>query len=105
MKKFLKNNLKIVIILGVIIAVAFTGFVFAFADQENELEFCDHEYTVTAFSGGVATICCSECGDTDTLVFAEYLNSRDCEELDMNHDGIVNAQDYAILIRNFSKQG
>ena len=105
MKKFLKNNLKIVIILGVIIAVVLTGFVFAFADQENELEFCDHEYTVTAFSNGVATICCSECGDTDTLVFAEHLNSRDCEELDMNHDGIVNAKDYAYLINNFTDNG
>ena len=104
MKKLLKNNLKIVIILGVIIAVVFTGFVFAFADQENELEFCDHEYSVTAFEteSGTATLVCDECGDTIYDKFSDHVNERGYEPLDMNNDGIVNGKDFAYMMHNYT---
>ena len=94
MKKF-----KIIACLALITAVICTGFVLAFADQENNFDVCDHTYTVTSFEDGVATLTCTECGDTDTEVFADHLNDTDCEELDMNSDGIVNGKDYAYLIQ------
>ena len=103
MKKLLKNNLKIVIILAVIIAVVLTGFVFALADQENELEFCDHEYSVTAFDSesGIATLVCQECGETVHERFIDHVNEKDYEPLDMNNDGYVNAKDFAYMMHNF----
>ena len=96
------KKVRTLLSLALVASVIFTGMFIALADQENELEFCDHEYTVTAFANGVATLECDECGDTVTMTFADYLNSRNCEELDMNSDGIVNAKDYAILIQTYS---
>ncbi len=88
------KKIKIIVSVSVIIAIICTGtsIVFAFADQENELEFCDHDYTILGFENGIATAYCFDCGSTEYLEFEDYINSEDCEELDMNSDGIVNAR-------------
>ena len=99
MKKF-----KLIISISIVIAVICTGFIIAFADQENELEFCDHEYEVSAFDHGVVTFECTECGDTVTDNFSDHITERGYEALDMNNDGIVNGKDYAYLMRYYQVQ-
>lgn len=47
----------------------------------------------------VPMLTCTKCGETDEEAFAEHLNDTDCEELDINSDGIVNGKDYAYLIQ------
>lgn len=65
-----------------------------------------HQYAITAFDSGTATISCSVCGKTYTAVFAEHINAVTGDTgydavLDVNHDGVINARDYALLIKMF----
>ncbi len=60
-----------------------------------------HSYTITDFQNGTAIFSCA-CGDGYGTLFSDYLNSREDEALDVNHDGIVNAKDYAILLKQFN---
>jgi hypothetical protein len=95
------KKIKIIICLALAVAVICTGLVLAFADQENELEFCDHEYEITAFNDGVATFECTECGDTYTDAFADHINEEGYESLDVVPDGIINAKDFSYLMKNY----
>lgn len=66
-----------------------------------------HSYAVTAFTDdGVATIACTVCGDSREVRFVDCLNAQTGDAnyeplLDVNHDGYINARDYAILDSRF----
>ena len=92
---------KLCICILTAVFVICTGVLIAFADQENELEFCDHEYEISAFNHGVVTFECTECGDSYTENFKDHLNERGYEAIDMNSDGIVNGKDYGYLLRDY----
>lgn len=65
-----------------------------------------HQYAITAFENGTATVNCAVCGKIYTAVFAEHINAVTGDAaydavLDVNHDGVINARDYALLIKMF----
>ena len=96
------KKLSLIFVIFAFIIAAGTGIIFTLANQENEIEIpCEHEYAVTAFENGTATLTCTDCGDTFEESFAEHINERDYALFDMNSDGIVNAKDYAILVKNY----
>ncbi|MCR5208036.1 MAG: hypothetical protein K6C14_06115 [Eubacterium sp.] len=93
----------IVLLLTATFAAAWTGII-VYAEQDGGTPH-PHEYAVAAFDGENATVTCNICGEYKTVNFAAELNSTDCPELDMNDDGIVNAKDYAYLIKHFDENG
>ena len=98
----MKNKHRIGIIIAIIIAVISTGFVIAFADQENNIDVPhEHEYQITAFNRGEITFTCEICGEAYTEDFADHLNERYNAVLDINGDGIVNGKDYAYLNQQY----
>ena len=56
-------------------------------------------YHVSAFNEGVVVLLNAD-GNETTLVFANYINDY-CEVLDVVEDGIINAKDYAYLLKNY----
>ena len=60
-----------------------------------------HSYAIQQFENGVAEFRCSRCEDEFSDSFADHINDKDCDYFDMNGDGIVNAKDYAYLLKNF----
>ncbi|MBR2100108.1 MAG: hypothetical protein IJ927_02110 [Eubacterium sp.] len=60
-----------------------------------------HNYCVVSFENGIATLKCSDCNDVTEEAFENHINQRGYAPLDMNDDGIVNAKDYAYLIKNY----
>ena len=60
-----------------------------------------HAYSITDFQNGTVIFSCS-CGDSYGTLFADHLNNRGDAALDMNGDGIINAKDYAILMKQFA---
>ena len=59
-------------------------------------------YTVSLFENGVVTLVNSE-GNETTVMFADNINGY-CAPLDVVKDGIINAKDYAWLIKNCSEE-
>lgn len=65
----------------------------------------DHNIRITSFVNGVATVSCDKgCGLEKNYVFADHINARRGDEnyveiLDLNSDGIINAKDFARLIK------
>ena len=61
-----------------------------------------HSYEVVSCqpinNDNIVTICCSKCEDEYTESFCEHIN-QNYPTLDLNGDGIVNAKDYAIIMR------
>ncbi|MBR2100726.1 MAG: hypothetical protein IJ927_05365 [Eubacterium sp.] len=101
MKKF-KKHISAFLALALIASCS----VLAFADQENDIEIPgdtqhEHYYQVESFEEGVVTFRCEDCDDSFTERFDEHINERGYELLDMNGDGIVNAKDFAYLIKNY----
>lgn len=87
----------------VVLLVIISTLTVAFANQENEFDFPhEHNYQITAFADGVVTFTCEICEENYQENFAEHLNDCGYAPLDMNGDGIVNAKDYAYLIRKYS---
>ena len=79
-----------------------TSFISAFAYQENELDIPhEHEYSITAVNAGEVTFACDICDADYTEVFSSHINEREYAPLDVVEDGIVNAKDYAYLIKNY----
>lgn len=65
-----------------------------------------HSYSLTAFDGDIATVTCSECGDSFNLSFKEAINAKTGDSnysqyLDVVQDGYINAKDYAKLTKMF----
>ncbi|MBQ7741118.1 MAG: hypothetical protein IJT65_07805 [Eubacterium sp.] len=61
-----------------------------------------HNYQIVEFDGGIITFSCGLCGNSYTMAFSEHINDTDCPELDVVSDGIVNAKDYAYLMKTYS---
>ena len=57
------------------------------------------KYEIQSFDGTAVTLIDSD-GNTTSIPFADYLNKY-YSPLDVNDDGIVNAKDYAWMVRNF----
>lgn len=98
----MKKNL-ILSVLVIALTLAFsTGFVNAFADQENEFDIPhNHELTVTSFNNGEVTYTCAICEDSFVDYFENHINESGYEPLDVVDDGIINAKDFAYLSRNY----
>ena len=66
---------------------------------------CAHEwhifYYIPAENDNIIVFHCSNCNEYYRVRFAEHLNDRDFPLLDLNDDGIVNAKDYAILLKTY----
>lgn len=102
----MKKKAKMIAVISAI-CVLLTGTLIVLASQENELDIPhEHAYQVTDFEKqtGTATLICAICEETQRECFADHLNERGYEALDMNQDGIVNAKDYGYLIQNYSNQ-
>ena len=56
-------------------------------------------YDISSFNGTEIELT-NKNGKTTSLTFSEFLN-EECESLDVVDDGVVNAKDYAYLIRNY----
>lgn len=97
----MNKRINLIVIIS-IICVLFTGTIIALASQENEFDVPhDHDYQITDFNEGTITFTCEICGDVQTDNFSNHINERDNELIDMNHDGIINAKDYAYLMHKF----
>ena len=65
----------------------------------------DHNIQVASFENGIVHIECTKgCGLSEEYTFADSINAREGDQtyvslLDMNNDGIINAKDFAMLIR------
>lgn len=78
------------------------------ADTEVYIVWADnHDIQIIDFSNGIVTVECANCENMNNqYVFAELVNSRTgsskyVEAVDINADGIINAKDYARLIKMF----
>ena len=83
--------------------VALTGTMIAFANQENELNTpCEHDYQIVSYEpNGDIILMCENCNGRFTTTFEAHLNERNYAPLDVVHDGIVNAKDYAYIYRHY----
>ena len=98
----MKKKIKIIISCIIAASVILTGVVIAFADQENQLEIPhSHEYQITDFNNGTATISCVICNDSYTDYFTNHINEQGYCVFDMNNDNFVNVRDYSILIQMY----
>lgn len=66
----------------------------------------NHSYALSDFKDDVATISCTVCGDSFTVLFSECINANEaddnyCEYIDVVADGYINAKDFAKLIKMF----
>ena len=65
----------------------------------------DHSFRLVSFENGIAHIECTKgCGFNESYTFADSINAREGSEyyishLDLNKDGIINAKDFAMLLR------
>ena len=65
----------------------------------------DHNIEVVSFENGIVHIGCTKgCGLSEEYTFADSINAREGDAtyvtlLDMNKDGIINAKDFAMLIK------
>lgn len=65
----------------------------------------DHNIVVNKYEGGLFFFDCTKCNDQKSdYSFVDYVNIRRSHEmfpalLDQNNDGVINAKDYAILIK------
>ena len=95
-----KLNKPLITLLVLSFAILF-GALAVQAAQENEIyEPHECEYEVVAFVDGTAYCSCTICGDIETVEFMDYVNSY-YAPLDVVEDGIINAKDYAYLIKNY----
>lgn len=68
----------------------------------NEL----HNMQVSSFENGVVSIICANgCGESRSYTFSDHINAKTtdtnyAEGLDINSDGIINAKDYARLLKH-----
>ena len=58
-------------------------------------------YSISTFNGTEIVLTNKE-GKTTSLTFAEFLNEK-CTSLDVVEDGIINAKDYAYILKNYSQ--
>ena len=72
--------------------------------KDNYTQTIDHSYQVTSFNNGIAVLTCTCCDEECSDSFAAHINESGYEPLDMNGDGIINAKDYAYLIKNYSDE-
>ena len=56
-------------------------------------------YSISTFNG-TEIVLTNNKGETTSLTFADFLNEK-CESLDVVEDGIVNAKDYAFLLKKY----
>lgn len=75
---------------------------------ENELEpdnGCEHNWQIVYYvpveNDSIIVLRCNECNAYYRVRFADHLNDRDFPLLDLNNDGIVNAKDYAFIIKHY----
>ena len=65
----------------------------------------DHNMQITSFEDGVVyVICANGCGTQESYVFSEHINAREGDDnyvsaLDINSDSIINAKDFARLLK------
>ena len=65
----------------------------------------DHNIKITSFVNGVVTVSCDKgCGLENSYVLADHINAKSGDEgyveiLDLNSDGIINAKDFARLLK------
>ena len=60
-----------------------------------------HNYELSSFENNCAVFSCVRCDSIYNEPFSEHINQRDYAVLDMNGDGIVNAKDYAYILKNY----
>lgn len=70
------------------------------ASYENKLYALGHNYSLNSFDGTDATVKCTRCDSEYTINFTERYNQPD-NYLDVVNDGIVNAKDYAKLMKEY----
>lgn len=105
----LKNNKKrnYLIIATVLFLLVTSASLIVFADQENNFNApcSEHEYQIINFDAesGEIDFECENCEEKHKELFAEHINERGYESIDMNHDGIVNAKDFAYLLHHYAK--
>jgi len=63
-----------------------------------------HSYALTKFENDIATITCKVCSHSYTVAFKDCINAKSadsnyCPYLDVVQDGVINAKDYAKLIK------
>ena len=64
-----------------------------------------HSFQVASFENGVVDVnCANGCGESHSYTFAEHINATNgdanyVEGIDINSDGIINAKDYARLLK------
>ncbi len=98
------NKRSIIAIISAMI-VFVTGTLIVLANQENEFDIPhEHEYQITAFDcdTGIVSFTCMVCDDEKTERFIDHINERNDNPIDVNHDGIVNAKDFAYLMKYYS---
>ena len=66
----------------------------------KQTEALGHNYEIDSFENGLVVFKCSRCEDEHSDAFADHINERGYAPLDMNDDGIVNAKDYAYILRH-----
>ena len=69
----------------------------------NKLYALGHSYEAKGFDGTNATIKCKNCDSNYTIQFIDCYNTQN-SYLDVNDDGIVNAKDYAKLLKEYKNK-
>ena len=97
------KNTKKLFVAFLVVCITISCAALAFANQENGIDIPHtHEYQVVHFEDGIVTCECKICKETKYERFDSHINEWDYELLDMNGDEIVNAKDFAILVKNYS---
>ena len=99
--RFLSGRAKFTVCFVVAVALVITAkSVYASVNSHES-----HNYEITSFDKATGEVClrCAECGDEQTQLFSEELNSRGASLLlDVVNDGVVNAKDYAFIERHYT---
>jgi hypothetical protein len=67
----------------------------------------NHNFEITSFKDNIITIKCADCDDkTEQYLFSDLINKKSTDSeyisaVDLNNDGIINAKDYARLLKTF----
>ncbi len=95
-----KNIKKLALVVAASVLLTGTAVITAMGEGGT----CEHEYHAAAISNGTVTLRCEQCKNTVQVEFMDYINT-DYEPLDVVDDGIVNAKDYAYLVKNYNEFG
>jgi hypothetical protein len=69
--------------------------------NSDYVETLEHSYEISRFENEIIDFSCVRCNNKYSESFADHINERGYVPLDMNGDGIINAKDYAYLLKNF----